>query len=167
MRKLPTNKSVLKKIVDENCCYVDKTRFIKQMLDAGDCYWFLSRPRRFGKSLFLDTIRAAFAGEKQLFKGLYLEKNWDWQVKYPVINISFGRGTVTSTATLDKSINFTLTSQAELNDVELKADTIPERFEELIQKLNKKFKPEFNKLSTQFKKLAPKNVDRNRVQGNS
>ena len=140
MRKLPTNKSVLKKIVDENCCYVDKTRFIKQMLDAGDCYWFLSRPRRFGKSLFLDTIRAAFAGEKYLFKGLYLEKNWDWNVKYPVINISFGRGTVTSTDLLNKSINFTLTSQAELNDIELKADTIPERFEELIQKLNKKFK---------------------------
>jgi len=109
------------------------------MLDDGDGYWFLSRPRRFGKTLFLDTIRAAFAGEKKLFKGLYLEKNWDWKVKYPVINISFGRGTATSSILLGKSINFTLTTQAENYDIELKADTIPERFEELIQKLNKKF----------------------------
>ena len=69
MQKLPINKSVLQKIVDENCCYVDNTRFVKQMLDDGYGYWFLSRPRRFGKSLFLDTIRAAFAGEKELFKG--------------------------------------------------------------------------------------------------
>ena len=51
---------------------------------------FLSRPRRFGKTLFLDTLRAAFSGEKELFKGLYLEKNWDWSKKYPIIKISFG-----------------------------------------------------------------------------
>ena len=71
MEKLPINKSVLKKNVDEDCCYVDKTIFIKQMLDDGDGYWFLSRPRRFGKSLLVETICAAFTGEKELFKGLY------------------------------------------------------------------------------------------------
>ena len=140
MKKLPTNKSVLKKIIDENCCYVDKTPFIRKMLDAGDGYWFLSRPRRFGKSLFLDTIRAAFAGEKELFKGLFLENNWDWSVKYPVINISFGRGTVRSAAMLDNSIYFTLNTCASVYDIELTAESIPERFEELIQKINKKFK---------------------------
>ncbi len=60
MKKLPTNKSVLKKIVDENCCYVDKTPFIKQMLDDGDGYWFLARPRRFGKTLFLELLIIQF-----------------------------------------------------------------------------------------------------------
>ena len=92
MKKLPINKTILREIVDGNCCYVDKTYYIKQMLDDDFKYWFLARPRRFGKSLFLDTLRAAFAGEKELFNGLFLEKNWNWNVKYPVIKISFGKG---------------------------------------------------------------------------
>jgi len=54
-------------------------------------YYFLSRPRRFGKSLFVDTLRVAFAGEKEWFKGLYLENYWDWDKHYPVISISYGR----------------------------------------------------------------------------
>ena len=140
MRKLPTNKSVLKKIIDENCCYVDKTPFIRKMLDAGDGYWFLSRPRRFGKTLFLDTIRAAFAGEKELFKGLFLENNWDWKIKYPVVNISFGRGSVESKEELNKVIIEILDVQAEEYDIILNKDTVSGRFDELIRKLNKKFK---------------------------
>ena len=48
------------------------------MLVDGGKYYFLSRPRRFGKSLFLDTIKQAFLARKELFKGLYLENNWDW-----------------------------------------------------------------------------------------
>ena len=59
-----------------------------------------SRPRRFGKTLFLDTLRAAFSGEKELFKGLYLENNWNWSEKHPVISISFGVGTVSSKSEL-------------------------------------------------------------------
>ena len=139
MKKLPIGKSVFKELRTEDCCYVDKTFFVKQLLDDHSKYWFLSRPRRFGKSLFLDTLRAAFAGEKKLFKGLFLEKIWDWDIKYPVINISFGRGTVTSVEMLNNAIYFTLTSNAKIYDIELTADSIPERFEELIQKLNAKF----------------------------
>ena len=139
MRKLPTNKSVLKKIVEENCCYVDKTPFIKQMLDDGYGYWFLSRPRRFGKSLFLDTIRAAFAGEKELFKGLFLEKNWDWGIQYPVVKISFGSGSIESKAELNKVTREILDVQAEEYDIILDKQTLSGRFDELIRKLNKKF----------------------------
>jgi len=139
VKKLPTNKSVLKKIVDENCCYVDKTAFIKQMVDDGDGYWFLSRPRRFGKTLFLDTIRAAFAGEKELFTGLSLEKNWDWNIKYPVVSISFGSGTVESKEELNKTFNEKLNTQAAEYDILLYDETLAGRFDELIRKLNKKF----------------------------
>src|SRR3990167_6257273 len=56
-------------------------------------YYFLSRPRRFGKSLFLDTLKQAFLGNKALFKGLHLENNWDWDKTYPVIHISFASET--------------------------------------------------------------------------
>jgi hypothetical protein len=54
--------------------------------------YFLSRPRRFGKSLFLDTLAELFAGNEPLFRGLYCHDQWDWSVKYPVIRLSFGAG---------------------------------------------------------------------------
>ena len=139
MQKLPISKSVFKEIRTENCCYVDKSFFVKELLDDHSKYWFLSRPRRFGKSLFLDTLRAAFAGEKDLFKGLFLEKNWDWNVKYPVVKISFGSGTVESKEELNKLFSDILDVQAEENEILLANKTLSGRFDELIRKLNKKF----------------------------
>lgn len=55
-------------------------------------YYFLSRTRRFGKSLFLDTLKDLFEGKKELFKGLAVYDQWDWNTSYPVINISLGTG---------------------------------------------------------------------------
>jgi hypothetical protein len=74
-----------------------------QLIDSGT-YYFLSRPRRFGKSLFLDTLREMFEGNEALFKGLEAENNWDWSKKYPVIRISFGNGVLRNRAELDQSI---------------------------------------------------------------
>ena len=138
-QKLPISKSVFKEIRTENCCYVDKTPFIKQLLDDHSKYWFLSRPRRFGKSLFLDTIRAAFAGEKELFKGLFLEKNWDWSVKYPVVTISFGNGTQNSLEELNTAISDTLNQNARKYNIEYESKLLSYQFNELLEKLNKKF----------------------------
>ena len=140
MKRLPIGQSTLRKIIDSNCCYVDKTPFVKQLLDDNNGYWFLSRPRRFGKTLFLDTLRAAFAGEKELFKGLYLEKNWDWDKKYPIISISFGAGTVYSRSELLVKQEELLSENAEKYNIKLKNKSISGKFRELIIKLNKKFK---------------------------
>ena len=85
---LPVGISTLSEVINKNYVYVDKTKFVKQL--ARGKYYFLSRPRRFGKSLFLDTLKQAFLGNKELFRGLYLENNWDWEIKFPVIHISFG-----------------------------------------------------------------------------
>jgi len=63
-KKLPISKAVFKDLIEENNCYVDKTKYIKMLEDYPSKYFFLSRPRRFGKSLFLDTLRAAYAGEE-------------------------------------------------------------------------------------------------------
>jgi len=93
MKRLPIGITTLQSIKKDNCYYVDKTHFVKKLVDNGK-YFFLSRPRRFGKSLFVDTLKQAFLGNKQLFEGLYLENNWDWSVKYPVLHIDFGGGTV-------------------------------------------------------------------------
>lgn len=65
-------------IISNNYYYVDKTKVLHELVDNGK-YYFLSRPRRFGKSLFLDTLKEAFEGNEKLFKGLYLENNWNWE----------------------------------------------------------------------------------------
>ncbi len=72
---------------------VDKTGFALKLVDEGKAY-FLSRPRRFGKSLFLDTLAELFAGNEPLFRGLFIQDRWDWTIRYPVIRLSFGGGIV-------------------------------------------------------------------------
>jgi Predicted AAA-ATPase/PD-(D/E)XK nuclease superfamily len=68
--------------------YVDKTNYIQKVV-SGSKYFFLSRPRRFGKSLFVSTLESLFQGKKELFKGLYIEDKWNWEETNPVIKISF------------------------------------------------------------------------------
>ena len=72
-RKLPVGIQSFKDLREKRFLYVDKTEYLFQLVNSGKVY-FLSRPRRFGKSLFLSTLAAYFLGQKELFKGLYLEK---------------------------------------------------------------------------------------------
>ncbi len=74
-------------IREDQYYYVDKTALIKKLIDEG-CWYFLSRPRRFGKSLLVSTLECLFEGKKELFKGLYIEDKWDWSQKYPVVRLS-------------------------------------------------------------------------------
>ncbi|MDR0440845.1 MAG: AAA family ATPase, partial [Candidatus Accumulibacter sp.] len=87
-KKLPIGIQTFREIREDNCYYVDKTAFALRLIREGKVY-FLSRPRRFGKSLFLDTLAELFAGNEVLFRGLYCHDQWDWETKYPVIRISF------------------------------------------------------------------------------
>ena len=80
-----------RKVREEHCYYVDKTAYIRRLLDEGEHY-FLSRPRRFGKSLFLDTCKELFEGNEGLFEGLAIHEQWDWSVRHPVLRLSFGSG---------------------------------------------------------------------------
>ena len=68
MKKLPIGISTLRNIIEEGYLYVDKTDIALNLIENGK-YYFLSRPRRFGKSLFLDTLRTIFDGDKEIFKG--------------------------------------------------------------------------------------------------
>ena len=103
-KKLPIGIQTLREIREDGCYYVDKTPIALQLICQGK-YYFLSRPRRFGKSLFLDTLKELFEGNAALFKGLYAEAHWDWSVKYPVLRISFGGGVLGSVADLQASLN--------------------------------------------------------------
>ncbi|MDR1291060.1 MAG: AAA family ATPase, partial [Planctomycetaceae bacterium] len=88
MKKLPIGIQTFEKIREDNCLYVDKTEYIHRLVTSGDVY-FLSRPRRFGKSLTISTLDALFSGKKELFEGLYIYDKWDWSKKYPVIRIDW------------------------------------------------------------------------------
>ena len=92
LKKLPIGKSTLRTILEENYLYVDKTAIAQELIENGGGYYFLSRPRRFGKSLFLDTLRTIFDGDKEVFKGLSIYENGYEFSKHPVIHISFGAG---------------------------------------------------------------------------
>jgi hypothetical protein len=85
---LPVGQQYFKSIIKGNAVYVDKTAYIYDLCYPIDKGYFLSRPRRFGKSLTLDTINELFAGNKALFKGLWIEDKWDWTDTYPVIRLS-------------------------------------------------------------------------------
>ena len=95
-RKLPIGMQTFRKIREGHCYYVDKTAYIRQLLDKGEHY-FLSRPRRFGKSLFLDTCKELFEGNEPLFEGLAIHDRWDWSVRHPVLRLSFGSGPLQGT----------------------------------------------------------------------
>ena len=90
-RRLPIGMQTFREVREQNCYYVDKTAFIGRLLDEGKHY-FLSRPRRFGKSLFLDTCKELFEGNEALFEGLAIHDRWDWSVRHPVLRLSFGSG---------------------------------------------------------------------------
>ena len=95
-KELPLGIQGFKKIREGNYYYADKTRLIEKLVVASSTkkskpgYYFLSRPRRFGKSLLVDTIRYLFEGKKELFEGLYIYDKWDWNQTHPVIRLSFG-----------------------------------------------------------------------------
>ena len=88
MKNLPIGIQHLPKMMERNGIYVDKTELVHQLVTQGTAY-FLSRPRRFGKSLLVSTLKELFEGNKILFKGLWIENNWDWSQTNPVIHISF------------------------------------------------------------------------------
>ncbi len=102
-KKLPIGIQTFEKIIDGNYCYVDKTGIANTLIENGS-YYFLSRPRRFGKSLFLDTLAEIFEGNKELFEGLAIYDKWDWDTKYPVIRISFGSGDFGTADSIKKQI---------------------------------------------------------------
>ena len=88
-RKLPIGIQSFRTIREGDFYYVDKTPLVRQLAQQGRFY-FLSRPRRFGKSLLLDTLKALFQGNEDLFRGLDIHPHWDWAIQHPVVRLSFG-----------------------------------------------------------------------------
>lgn len=101
--RLPIGIQTFSEIREGEYYYVDKTPHIERLVSQTK-YYFLSRPRRFGKSLLLDTLRCLFEGRQHLFEGLYIHNKWNWQATHPVIRLSFGSGVMRSRDELDVRI---------------------------------------------------------------
>lgn len=130
---LPIGIQSFSELRTRNMLYVDKTQPIHRLLTSSK-YYFLSRPRRFGKSLTLSTIRAVYEGKRELFQGLWIEDQWDWAQIHPVIHLSFSRIGY-RTLGLEVAIATELQSISETFGIHLQATSIDRQFDELIKKL--------------------------------
>ena len=131
--KLPVGIQSFEKLREDDFLYVDKTQAIFNLLQSAG-YFFLSRPRRFGKSLTLSTIKAIYEGKQELFKDLWIEDQWDWSQTRPVIHFSFSKMDYQDSG-LTEAIKQTLHFQAELHQITLESTTIKNLFSELLNKL--------------------------------
>jgi hypothetical protein len=135
--KLPIGIQTFSKLRKGNYLYVDKTREIHRMISSGDVF-FLSRPRRFGKSLLISTLEAIFKGEKALFEGLYIADKVDWNERYPVIKLDWSSLKHTSAEEMERGTAIYLNQKAAAYGITLEQKQASNRFGELIQRLHEK-----------------------------
>ena len=135
-RRLPIGIQTFRTLREQDCYYVDKTAYVERLIKEGTHY-FLSRPRRFGKSLFLDTLKEFFEGNEALFAGLYIHHRHDWSQRHPVVRLSFGGGTFKEPAALNDDVMAQLDSLARDKGVPVRYDTAPARFRHLLQALHR------------------------------
>ncbi len=137
--KLPLGDASFESIRSGDLLYVDKTRHIFQMVDEGK-YYFLSRPRRFGKSLTVSTLRCLFEGKKDLFEGLWIAEHGDWNWKpHPVIVIDFNEIPRHRPEVLERTLSLNLKQTGQHYGVSLQTEFIETQFQELILGLEKRF----------------------------
>ena len=134
MKKLPIGIQNFREIIEDNHVYVDKTMYVHHLINNGKCY-FLSRPRRFGKSLFLDTIAEVFKGNKELFKGLWIyETDYDFK-SHPVVKLDISNISNKTPDIFEKSIAYRLRRLAEEEDIKINDETPSGLFSEFIERL--------------------------------
>ncbi|MGP1577290.1 MAG: AAA family ATPase, partial [Treponema sp.] len=141
-RTLPIGVQSFKDLREKHFLYVDKTAFIWKLTQGSNPY-FLSRPRRFGKSLFLSTLAAYFLGQKELFKGLYLEQAEEelaaqeqrsaWQ-EYPVLYLDFNTGQYDTKQSLISQINLLLSQFEEVYGTNKNEEEVSQRFAGVIKR---------------------------------
>ena len=136
-RGLPIGIQTFRKVREDGSYYVDKTPYIERLLTDG-AHFFLSRPRRFGKSLFLDTLKELLEGSEELFEGLAIHGRWDWSVRTPVVRLDFSKGDFTVPDYLHRN------TMAQLDGIERRFgiacdyDSAPERLNHLLEALHER-----------------------------
>lgn len=168
MKKLPISIQTFEEIIERDLIYVDKTKFIHELVKDGK-YYFFARPRRFGKSLLLTTIKSFFEGKKELFNGLYIytkEKNW---IAYPIVHIDYSKVNYRDTkAIFTSSMLAHFQEIAGKYDITLKKKDISTAFNELVLTLHQKYNQKVVILVDEYDKplldslTNPEEFERNR-----
>ena len=134
-RVLPIGIQSFRNIRDRNCYYVDKTGYALRLFREGTHY-FLSRPRRFGKSLFIDTLKHLFEGDQDLFSGLEAYDQWDWSVRYPVVRLDFAGLNATKPGDLEEDVRAQLLNLESSAGLQASHTSGPRRLEALVRYLH-------------------------------
>jgi hypothetical protein len=139
MKKLPVGIQSIQKILGKGeYLYVDKTGFIKKLVDEGAPYFFMSRPRRFGKSLFLNTLEEIFKGNKELFRGLQIyESDYDWQ-EYPVLHFDFAKILSATSKDFKKGLEDAIEDFSDLYEIPVEGSSYLSKLNRLIINLSEK-----------------------------
>ena len=135
--KLPIGIQNFREIREEGYYYADKTDHVRRLIDDGK-HFFLSRPRRFGKSLLLDTVKELFEGSEELFRGLEVHDKWDWRQRYPVVRLDFGRGEFTAEGHAQASAGAQLAALERKAGIESDGEPASERLALLLEMLHER-----------------------------
>ncbi|MCC5840042.1 MAG: ATP-binding protein [Opitutales bacterium] len=161
-KKLPIGIQNLREIRDGEYYYVDKSSFAVRLAAEGK-YYFLSRPRRFGKSLFLDTLKELFEANRPLFEGLYAADNWDWSKMHPVIRVSFAGAVGKDPATLPLRLREILAENARRLGLQPAGGTVVGDFGRLIEQAAEKHGQKVVLLIDEYDKPILDNIENNEV----
>ena len=133
LKLYPVGIQTFEEIITRNLLYVDKTEYVYRMTHSGGKHFFLSRPRRFGKSLLVSTFKSYFLGKKELFKGLAIEKlEKDW-TEYPVLHFSMAGGKHMEKDQLERYLGNRLAEQEKVWGIKTPAIDANDRLISLIQ----------------------------------
>ncbi len=136
MKRLTSYVYSFEEMIQGNFLYVDKTEYIWQLISPSSAGYFLSRPRRFGKSLTLSTLKAVFEGKKELFKGLAIyDKPYDWK-RHPIIHLDMNGRDFSTLENMESRFRQILKEQAKINGIELPETASDTMFHTLIQTLH-------------------------------
>ena len=137
---LPLGIQDFEDMIEGNFVYVDKTKDIYELIRSPKAFYFLSRPRRFGKSLLVSTLGYLFQGRRDLFNGLWIAENtnWKWE-KHPVVKIDFNGINSSTPSLLTKSLTNLIFTIGKEYKISLQSKMIPNGFVELIKKLQSKY----------------------------
>ena len=134
----PVGQQNFRELRKDECVYVDKTNYIAKIVESKIRSWFLARPRRFGKSLFLSTLEYFYKGERDLFEGLFIDSmDWEWE-KYPVLRLDLNTEKYKERGLLDKVLDFNFRKWEEEYGVSSIAATLSGRFQTIIEAAHEK-----------------------------
>ncbi|WP_455666512.1 AAA family ATPase, partial [Phocaeicola sp.] len=134
LKKCPIGIQTFEEIINKDYIYIDKTEYVYRMVHGDSKYYFLSRPRRFGKSLLTSTLHSYFAGKKELFKGLAIEKLEKEWTEYPVLHFDMSLAKHVDKETLESTLNFQLSGYEQMYGKPVEAVKLNDRMTSLIMR---------------------------------